>query len=815
MASSSDEGEILEHGKNDLKATSLPYAERSGVDRQDRNRTRDSSPDYDARPRYGTSARRSSPRGFGRYRDSRDYQHHDRRDRNARRNGPPNETSHRDDYRRSRVAYEDLDRPASRASELSYDGRHRERDRDHPRYRDRSRDRHYERENRDGRRDQRAKTRSRSPNSSERNGNVGRKRAVEGQNGQSGHDLANKRYGNFTLEKGSDIFCKYVADGVGCSSNPNPDGESTAPRKRAKLAEPEPDMDWEPPEQIDEEAEIERRRKRREEILATAKSSSATPLLLHAVGAVDKARSSTPGSSHSQSPSQAQTALDGPATPSSHIASPMSPASNGEPSPGGINLLDDQNLMNMHGKSKTDDEDGPSAADYDPTADMKEDERRDELRHGQVVLHGEPHAVEAPIQQSTEKSNEDGLPETAKADDDDDDLDMFADEFDEEKFTSKPIKTAVPIEGGDAALETQANGKGGILEGDDKDGYYKIRIGELLFNRYQIQATLGRGMFSGVARAVDINTQRHVAIKIMRNNDALRKGGFTEIAILQKLNSADPENRKHIVKFEHHFDYKGHLCMVFENLSMNLREVLRKFGNNVGINMQATKTYAYQIFVALAHMRKCSIIHADLKPDNILVSENRASLKICDLGTAIDRSDAATAHTEITPYLVSRFYRAPEIILGMPYDYGVDTWSIGCTLYELYTGKILFTGDSNNQMLKAIMETRGKITNKIYKRGQLSAVHFDENGQFVSVERDKILGKTNIRTLPLTKPTRDIRTRLLATSSGMSDAESKDLQHFIDLLEQCLAINPDKRIKPADALKHPFFAARAPSHWRK
>lgn len=409
-------------------------------------------------------------------------------------------------------------------------------------------------------------------------------------------------------------------------------------------------MDWEPPEQIDEEAEIERRRKRREEILATAKSSSATPLLLHAVGAVDKARSSTPGSSHSQSPSQAPTALDGPATPSSRrfrvakklncysqsatdIASPMSPASNGEPSPGGINLLDDQNLMNIHGKSKTDDEDGPSAADYDPTADMKEDERRDELRHGQVVLHGEPHAVEAPIQQSTEQSNGDGLHEAAKADDDDDDLDMFADEFDEEKFTSKPIKTAVPIEGGDATLETQANGKGGILEGDDKDGYYKIRIGELLFNRYQIQATLGRGMFSGVARAMDINTKRHVAIKIMRNNDALRKGGFTEIAILQKLNSADPENRKHIVKFEHHFDYKGHLCMVFENLSMNLREVLRKFGNNVGINMQATKTYAYQIFVALAHMRKCSIIHADLKPDNILVSTCLAPFSCRGLGS--------------------------------------------------------------------------------------------------------------------------------------------------------------------------------------
>lgn len=119
----------------------------------------------------------------------------------------------------------------------------------------------------------------------------------------------------------------------------------------------------------------------------------------------------------------------------------------------------------------------------------------------------------------------------------------------------------------------------------------------------------------------------------------------------------------------------------------------------------------------------------------------RNVLKICDLGTAIDRSDAATAHTEITPYLVSRFYRAPEIMLGMPYDYAVDMWSIGCTLYEMYTGKILFTGDSNNQMLKAIMEIRGKFSPKLHKRGQLSHMHFDDLGNFVSIERDKVLDK--------------------------------------------------------------------------
>ena len=58
------------------------------------------------------------------------------------------------------------------------------------------------------------------------------------------------------------------------------------------------------------------------------------------------------------------------------------------------------------------------------------------------------------------------------------------------------------------------------------------------------------------------------------------------------------------------------------------------------------------------------------------------------------------------------------------------------------------------------------------------------------------------------KPTRDLRTRLMAASSGMNDAEMRELNHFIDMLEQCLALNPEKRMKPADALRHPFFTAR-------
>ncbi|KAI1454357.1 kinase-like protein [Annulohypoxylon moriforme] len=815
-AASSDEGEIVENGVGDLKATSLAQFEGTDVDRNDRTRARYSrsrSPDYVNGSRYPPSiSRRShSPRGHKRLRDDRD------RDRDSHRGGRIDADPRRfrvhyedaaDNHRRSRF-YEDEDRPPSRSSNsgLYYD----DRDRDYiSRNRGRDRSREYDRHTK-----KRPRNRSRSPfrplRGDRNRGGQSRRDEIKFQRASNRDDVESVKSSRQGTPRHSQDYSKYSERHAPVDTTdtgkdktkraPGSSEETTPINPPARSNEPEKDYEEEKPVDID--AELERRRRRREELLA--KSRGATPMLVQALQASEKTNGSSTGGS--QTRASTPMAVDG-NTPGSVVSSPNSPARGLQEgmSPAVIEISNDQELINTHGEFKGTDEDGPSAADYDPTIDMREDELRDELRHGHVGPHGDI----LPSNEKAEVALADEPQKTEKPKtDEDEDFDMFAEEFDEEKFAApKPTHLDATVDNGEVPVTIIQANAGGILEGDDKDGYYKIRIGEIMDGRYQVQATLGKGMFSGVARAIDITTKKLVAIKMMRNNDALRKGGFTEIAILQKLNEADPENRKHIVKFERYFEHKGHLCLAFENLSLNLREVLRKFGNNIGINLSATRAYAHQIFVSLAHLRRCSIIHADLKPDNILVNENRNILKICDLGTAIDRSDAATANNEITPYLVSRFYRAPEIILGMPYDYAVDMWSIGCTLYELYTGKILFTGDSNNQMLKAIMEIRGKFSTKLYKRGELSHMHFDEVGNFISHERDKALGKTTVRTLAVVKPTRDLRTRLLAASGGMNDVESRDLNHFVDLLERCLTLNPDKRITPTEALKHPFFTTK-------
>ena len=135
------------------------------------------------------------------------------------------------------------------------------------------------------------------------------------------------------------------------------------------------------------------------------------------------------------------------------------------------------------------------------------------------------------------------------------------------------------------------------------------------------------------------------------------------------------------------------------------------------------------------------------------MNEAKTLLKLCDLGSASDASE-----NDITPYLVSRFYRAPEIsmlipvfvfirnliigalVMGVPYDPALDVWSVGCTLYELYTGKILFPGRTNNQMLLLMMELRGRFNSKMIKRAKFGDTYFDEMGAFESVEKDRVTG---------------------------------------------------------------------------
>ncbi|EFW20505.1 U4/U6 small nuclear ribonucleoprotein prp4 [Coccidioides posadasii str. Silveira] len=555
-----------------------------------------------------------------------------------------------------------------------------------------------------------------------------------------------------------------------------------------------PMEDETPSEPVDEAALIEQRRRRREAIKAKYRGQ-ATPLLVQALQTGNETGSTACDASEAVSKPDLSGRQGSPTNTLDDTSTAQSPTD--------LHVSRDEDLANTDLQSRSGlEKEEASAADYDPTADMRQEKMKHDKRH-----FGED--MPASAYDETKVTRQEVLvPEPTAADPNQmkakDPFDMFAE--DDDMFAEEPPSTAAQNAQAQIAVkpsiaQPQELDMSMMDNWDDPEGYYNVMLGELINGRYHVQQNLGKGMFSSVVRCTDSKTGRLVAVKIIRNNDTMRKAGFKEIEILQQLRAADPDDRKHIIRFDRQFEHKGHLCMVFENLSMNLREVLKKFGRDVGINLRAIRAYAQQMFLGLSLLRKCNIIHADLKPDNLLVNENRNLLKLCDLGSA-----SPITENEITPYLVSRFYRAPEIILGIPYDYAIDVWSIGCTLFELYSGKILFTGRTNNQMLRSMMECRGKFPPKFLRRGSLTHLHFDDLLNFRSVEEDKITGRMVTKILDFKKPTRDLKTRLIGKGARLSDTEAREINLFIDLLDRCLSLNPEKRCTPSEALRHPFIA---------
>ncbi|GAA6079228.1 pre-mRNA processing factor 4Bb isoform X1 [Tachysurus ichikawai] len=334
----------------------------------------------------------------------------------------------------------------------------------------------------------------------------------------------------------------------------------------------------------------------------------------------------------------------------------------------------------------------------------------------------------------------------------------------------------------------------------DAEGYYRVNIGETLEKRYDVYGYTGQGVFSNVVRARDVaRAGQEVAVKIIRNNELMQKTGLKELEFLKKLNDADPDDKFHCLRLFRHFYHKQHLCLVFEPLSMNLREVLKKYGKDVGLHIKAVRSYSQQLFLALKLLKRCNILHADIKPDNILVNESKTILKLCDFGSA-----SHVADNDITPYLVSRFYRAPEIIIGKPYDYAIDMWSVGCTLYELYTGKILFPGSSNNHMIKLAMDLKGKMPNKMIRKGLFKDQHFDQNLNFLYIEVDKVTEREKVTVMSTINPTKDLLADLVGVQR-LPEEQRKKVMQLKDLIDGTLMLDPAKRISINQALQHSFI----------
>lgn len=317
---------------------------------------------------------------------------------------------------------------------------------------------------------------------------------------------------------------------------------------------------------------------------------------------------------------------------------------------------------------------------------------------------------------------------------------------------------------------------------DDVNHHYKAIVGDQIAYRFEIRAVLGKGAFGQVLRCFDHKTKKNVALKLIINTEQMREQGEIEISILQHLNAANGHENSCIIKGLDYFIFRNHICATFEILGQNLYEFSRSMHFKPLTNAQI-KSIATDILTGLSFIHNNKVIHCDLKPENVLLCPGSTmKTRIIDFGSS------CYIGRQKYEYIQSRFYRAPEVILGLPYGPPMDIWSFGCIIGELMTGKPLFPGYDEAEQLEMYMEVLGLPPREMIDQCSRKRYFFDN--AYHPLVRSQGRRKRRIGSLTLKALTK-LRDPLL-----------------LDLLAKCFVWNQNIRITADEALKHPFFTVK-------
>ncbi|KAJ6968458.1 serine/threonine-protein kinase AFC1-like isoform X1 [Populus alba x Populus x berolinensis] len=281
---------------------------------------------------------------------------------------------------------------------------------------------------------------------------------------------------------------------------------------------------------------------------------------------------------------------------------------------------------------------------------------------------------------------------------------------------------------------------------DDKDGHYVFAIGDNLTPRYRILGKMGEGTFGQVLECFDNEKKELVAIKIVRSIHKYREAAMTEIDVLQRLARHDIGSTR-CVQIRNWFDYRNHVCIVFEKLGPSLYDFLRK-NSYRSFPIDLVRELGRQLLESVAFMHDLHLIHTDLKPENILLVSSEyikvpdykflsrstkdgsyfknlpksSAIKLIDFGsTTFEHQDHS--------YVVStRHYRAPEVILGLGWNYPCDIWSVGCILVELCSGEALFQTHENLEHLAMMERVLGPLPQHMVVRADRRAEKYFRRG---------------------------------------------------------------------------------------
>ncbi|XP_040579826.1 dual specificity tyrosine-phosphorylation-regulated kinase 2 isoform X2 [Lepeophtheirus salmonis] len=337
---------------------------------------------------------------------------------------------------------------------------------------------------------------------------------------------------------------------------------------------------------------------------------------------------------------------------------------------------------------------------------------------------------------------------------------------------------------------------------DDDQGSYNYIPHDHLAYRYEVLKVIGKGSFGQVVKAYDHKNHCHVALKMVRNEKRFHRQAQEEIRILEHLRIQDKEGTYNLIHMYDHFIFRCHTCITFELLSINLYELIRK-NKFQGFSLQLVRKFAHSLLQCLDLLYRSRIIHCDLKPENVLLKQQgRSGIKVIDFGSS------CYEHQRVYTYIQSRFYRAPEVILGAKYGTPIDMWSLGCILAELLTGYPLLPGEDEADQLSCIIELLGMPPQKLLDQSKRSKNFISSKGYPRYCSATVLSGGTTI--LKGGRSRRGKHRGPPGSRELQIALKGCDDSLFLDFIRRCLEWDPSARLTPANALRHSWLRRRLP-----